>query len=152
MLSELLSALLDIVRSVAHTSGVDLSDEDLGLGLWGVDHERREVSMWASSDRTYRSASDVIPIPFELASRWAAVEAATQSNTVEIDPRVYASRWRFIRAFPLVWDGDGERIVVGAATLTSTTPANDSRLASLAGADKLEIDRHIGTRLINLWR
>ncbi len=151
-LSELLSALLDIVRSVANSAGVDLADEHLGLGLWGVDHEQREVSLWASSDRAYTRTTDIVSLPFELASRWAAVEATTQCNTVEIDPRVYASRWRFIRGLPLVWDGSSERIVVGAATLTSTTPRDESRLAALAGADKLEIDRYIGSRLIQLWR
>jgi hypothetical protein len=142
-LSDLLSALLDIVRSVARSAGVDLADEHLGLALWGVDHQRREVSLWANSDRLYRSAEDVVALPFEWASRWTAVEATTQCNTVEIDPRVYASRWRFIRGVPLIWDGDTERIVVGAATLTSTTPADESRLAGLAGADKLEIDRYL---------
>jgi hypothetical protein len=151
-LSDLLSALLDIVRSVAQSAGVDLADEQLGLALWGVDHERREVSLWANSDRLYRSAEDVVALPFEWASRWTAVEATTQCNTVEIDPRVYASRWRFIRGVPLIWDGGTERIVVGAATLTSTTPADESRLAGLAGADKLEIDRYLSTRLVELWR
>jgi hypothetical protein len=151
-LSELLSALLDIVQSVAHSAGVDLADEHLGLALWGVDHELREVSLWASSDRLYRGTGDIVALPFELASRWAAVEAVTQCNTVEIDPRVYASRWRFIRGVPLVWDGASERIVVGAATLTSTTPADESRLAGLAGADKLEIDRYLSSRLVQLWR
>lgn len=151
-LSELLSALLEIVHSVARSAGVDLADEHLGLALWGVDHELREASLWASSDRLYRGTDDVVSLPFELASRWAAVEATTQCNTVEIDPRVYASRWRFIRGVPLVWDGNTERIVVGAATLTSTTPAEESRLASLPGAHKLEIDRYISTRLIELWR
>ncbi len=151
-LSELLSALLHIVRSVALSGGVDLADEHLGLALWGVDHELREASLWASSDRLYGKPEDIVPLPFALASRWTAVEAATQSNTVEIDPRVYASRWRLVRGIPLIWDGDTERIVVGAATLTSTTPAHESALAALGGAYKREIDSHLGSRLIQLWR
>jgi hypothetical protein len=151
-LNKLLSTLLEIVRSVAGSAGVDLTEEHLGLGLWGVDHEAREVSLWASSDRAYREAGDIVALPLELASRWAAVEATTQCNTIEIDPRVYASRWRFIRGVPLVWGGGEERIVVGAATLTSTTPREESRLAALPGADKLEIDRYLGSRLLRLWR
>jgi hypothetical protein len=151
-MSELLSALLEIVQSIAQSAGVDLADEHLGLALWGIDHVRREASLWASSDRLYSKPEDIVSLPFELASRWTAVEAATQSNTVEIDPRVYASRWRFVRGVPLVWDEDTDRIIVGAATLTSTTPAHESALAALAGADKREIDRYLSSRLVQLWR
>jgi hypothetical protein len=151
-MSELLSALLDIVQSIARSAGVDLADEHLGLALWGVDHVRREASLWASSDRLYSKPEDIVSVPFELASRWTAVEAATQSNTIEIDPLVYASRWRYVRGVPLVWGGDTDRIIVGAATLTSTTPAHESALAALAGADKREIDHYLSSRLVQLWR
>lgn len=151
-LNGVLSALLDVVHSVAKSAGVDLVGEHLGLALWGVDHARREASLWASSDRLYSTKEDIISLPFELASRWAAIEAVTQCNTVEIDPRVYASRWRFVRGVPLVWDGEAERIVVGAATLTSMTPAHESRLARLSGSAKFEIDRLLSTRLVELWR
>lgn len=42
--------------------------------------------------------------------------------------------------------------VVGAVTLTSTTPAAKSRLAGLPDSHKLAIDRLIATRLVALWR
>ena len=129
--SSLLTALLDVVRSVAQAASVDMTGENLGLALWGVDHEKRQLSLWASSDRLYAHAAGIVPIPLEYASRWAAVEAVTRCNTIEQDPRVYASRWRFIRGVPLVWTGKNDRIVVGAVTLTSTTPADESRLAAL---------------------
>lgn len=42
---------------------------------------------------------------------------------------VYASRWRFVRGIPLIVGDDTERSVVGALTLTSTTPLEAFPLA-----------------------
>ncbi len=148
----ILVALLDIVGSLADAGGVDVRDEDLGLGLWGVDHPQREMSLWASSDRLYADPQSIVPVPFEYASRWAAIEAATRCNVVERDPEVYASRWRFVRGSPLIWrGGTHDRIVVGATTLTSQTPKNDSALAALTEPYKRQIDEELATRLLKLW-
>ena len=141
--AEALREMLNGVRETALAAKADLSGEDLGLALWGVDHERAELSLWASVDRLYTAAKWLVPVPLDYASQWVAVEAVTQCKPVERDPRVYASRWRYIRGIPLIWreaDGQG-RVPVGALSLTSMTPHATSALGGLPEPDKREIDR-----------
>jgi hypothetical protein len=131
-LSAFLSRLLVQVRTIAKSSGIDLADEHLGLGLWIVDHEQGVVSCIATADRRLNDTSAVMPNQLQLSSRWVVVEAVTRGVVVQRDPDLYASRWRFIRGVPLIVENDdgAERSIVGAVTLTSTAPMHASRLAS----------------------
>jgi hypothetical protein len=85
-----------------------------------------------------------------------AVEAITQGSVVEWDPQTYASRWRSVRGIPLVWTGpgQGERILVGAVTLTSTQPHGssifDAAERQTAGIRKT-IDAALHDQLVSLW-
>jgi hypothetical protein len=142
-----------VVRQVALNRGIDLSGEALGIGLWGLDFDQRELSMWASSDRRHVDPSTRAAIPLEHASRWVAIEALTRGSPVQRDPDVYASRWRLVHGIPLVWRGaDGrDRIPVGAATLTSVVPAGESHLNRVPPGTMRQIEQAIQARLVDLW-
>jgi hypothetical protein len=145
-----LRARLDDLRGICNGASppVDLSGHHLGLALWAVDHERGQVLNWASADRAYQQPDALVASPLHVGSRWVAATAIANGVSVEQDPNVYASRWRFVRAVPVVLGPDGERSIVGAVTLTATTPLRQFSLATafaspglLATIDKFLSDR-----------
>jgi hypothetical protein len=153
---EILSGSLAGVRAALATVGVDPARETLGLGLWGIDYDRRDVTLWGSSDRVHVDISTVAGVGFDWDSKWVAVEAITQGSVVEWDPDTYASRWRSVRGIPLVWtkDAQRERIIVGAATLTSTRPTGSSifdQAEDLASGLRKTIDIALHDKLVRLW-
>jgi hypothetical protein len=129
--SEWLRRRLDDIRAIALAADppVDLSGHRLGLGLWAVDHGTGDVMNWVSADRAYQEPGAAVRNPLHVRSRWVAAVAIADGVAVEEDPMVYASRWRFVRGIPLTVEADGERSIVGAVTLTSTTPLQDFPLA-----------------------
>ena len=133
-ISSTLDGALDGVRAIAKAGGVDLGKEDLGLGLWCVDHAAGTMRCLATADRQLKDHSGLIDNPLELESRWMAVEAVTYGITRAADPAVYASRWRLVRGVPIVLaDPAGVgRVVVGAMTLTSQEPAASSGVGDAA--------------------
>jgi hypothetical protein len=135
------------VRRIGKAHGVDLSGEDLGLGLWVADHERGVAELWATSESVAIGRDAIEARPIHVASRWVGIEAITRGIPLEQDPAVYTTRWRFVRGIPIIVDPLGERSVVGAITLTSVTPIGLSPLAAAnAGAGLLpEIDRSLST-------
>jgi len=94
-----IAGLLDVwiggVRSIAAADGVDISGEELGLALWGVDYGRREMHLLASTNRTYRRPT-FKRVTLEAPSLWVAVESVTRGAPVVRDPENYASRWRLV--------------------------------------------------------
>ena len=75
---------------------------------------------------------------------------------MEWDPDTYASRWRSVRGIPLVWTkaAQRERIVVGAATLTSAQPTGSSifdQAEELAPGIRKTIDIALHDELVRLW-
>jgi hypothetical protein len=129
--SDWLRGRLDNVRAIcsAATPAVDLSSHHLGLAIWAIDHDTGEIMNWVSSDRAYQEPDAVVRNPLHDRSRWVAAVAIANGVSVEEDPMVYASRWRFVRAIPVIVEPDNERSVVGAVTLTSMTPLRDFPLA-----------------------
>lgn len=129
--SDWLRGRLRDVRAIcaAATSAVDLSRHHLGLAIWAIDHDTGEIMNWISSDRAYQEPDAVVRNPLHVRSRWVAAVAIASGVAVEQDPKVYASRWRFVRAIPVIVEPDNERSPVGAVTLTSTTPLRDFPLA-----------------------
>jgi SIR2-like domain len=152
---EILAGSLAGVRAAIAQFGIEAARPALGLGLWGIDYERREIALWGSSDRIHVDLSTITPVPFAWASEWVAVEAVTQGSVVEWDPRTYASRWRTVRGIPLVWTGSGgDRIVVGAATLTADEPAGESifdRAEAVAPGIRRTIDVELHDQLVGFW-
>ena len=135
------------VRAVAQRYQVDLSNEDLGLGFWGANHQHGTATLWATSDYVLIDRDALEPRPIHVASRWVGVEAIMGGVPIEDDPAVYTTRWRFIRGIPIVVDPRGERSIAGAVTLTSATPLGSCPLsAKLAPSGLLrEIDRMLGS-------
>jgi hypothetical protein len=152
---EILAGSLAGVRAAIAQFGIDAGRTAIGLGLWGIDYERRELALWGSSDRIHVDPSTISPVPFAWSSEWVAVEAVTQGSVVEWDPRTYASRWRTVRGIPLVWTGAGrDRIVVGAATLTAEEPAGASifdRAEEAAPGIRRTIDLELQHQLVAFW-
>lgn len=145
--SRWLRSRLDGVREIcaSATPPIPLESYHLGLGLWAVDHDTGTIMNWASSDRAYQEPDAVIPNPLYVHSRWVSAAAIANGVSVEQDPMVYASRWRFIRGIPIVVDGAGERSIAGVLTLTSTTPLVDFPLAKQNAPPGLlgEIDEYL---------
>jgi hypothetical protein len=108
---------------------IDLSTHQLGLGLWAVDHDTGRIMNWVNADRAYQEPEAVVSNPLHVRSRWVAAVAIANGVSVEEDPMVYASRWRFVRAIPVIVEPDGERSIVGAVTITSMTPLEAFPLA-----------------------
>jgi hypothetical protein len=155
-LREILAGSLAGVRAALETVGIDAAAETLGLGLWGLEYERLEVTLWGSSDRVHVDASTVTGVALDWDSKWVAVEAITQGSVVEWDPDTYASRWRSVRGIPLVWTKPSrrERIIVGAATLTSTKPTGScvfDQAEAVAPGIRKTIDIALHDELVRLW-
>jgi hypothetical protein len=144
------------VRAALGRVEVDPGAAAVGLGLWGLDYDQREITLWASSDRLHVDLSTVKGIPLVLESDWVAMEAITRGAVVEWDPDTYASRWRSVRGVPLVWRGPErrERIIVGAVTLTTTEPSGSSifdEAEKLAPGLRKTIDIELHNQLVHLW-
>jgi hypothetical protein len=152
----ILSASLSGVHAAMESVGAHPGEAALGLGLWGIDYEQRTVTLWGSSDRIHVDAATITGIPLAWGSEWVAVEAITQGSVVEWDPQTYASRWRSVRGIPLVWNGpgQGDRILVGAVTLTSTQPHGNSIFDTAerrAPGIRKTIDAALHDQLVSLW-
>jgi hypothetical protein len=145
--SEWLKRRLADVRELARQAKADLGGEELGLGLWGVDHATGSAALWATSDSAMTDRGAVEQRPLHVFSRWVAVAALTQGTPVEQDPAVYTTRWRFIRAIPIVVEPTRSRSVVGALTLTSTKPLGESVLSAASAPAGLlaQIDGALST-------
>lgn len=153
---EILAGSLAGVRTAIGSIGIEIDGAVLGLGLWGIDYDRRAVTLWASSDRIHVDISTATEVPLDWGSKWVAVEAITRGSVVERNPGVYASRWRSVRGVPLVWTGPGdrERVLVGAATLTTTEPAGASvfdRAEEHVPGIRKTIDLALHDYLLQFW-
>jgi hypothetical protein len=143
--SDFLGTLLDYVRQIAAAGSVDLSDEQLGLGLWVVDHDAGTLECWATADRRFNDRAAIATQPLTYDTPWVSVEAVTRGVVVERDPDVFASRWRLIRGIPIVVQDDSGagRTITGAVTLTSTTPRSVSALSNAPRGVLGAIDRFL---------
>jgi hypothetical protein len=153
ILSESLAGVRAALGSV---DGIDPTDAVLGLGLWGLDYRQRDVTLLASSDRVHVDPSTIKGVPLAWGSQWVAVEAITQGSVVELDPDTYASRWRSVRGIPLIWTGpqQRDRLIVGAATLTTTSPSGSSifdRAEERAPGILKTIDVALEDQLVRFW-
>jgi hypothetical protein len=154
--SRMLSELLDTIRLGLVSGGLDEQGTTLGLGLWGIDYKQRDMTVLAMSDRIYVDRSTIASVPLAWDSDWVAVEAVTQGSVVERDPETYASRWRHVRGIPLVWTDldQHERVIVGAATLTTTEPKGRSvfdRAEQAAPGTLKTIDALLQAQVMRFW-
>jgi hypothetical protein len=141
------------VRRVARRAGADLAGADLGLGLWGVDHARGTIELWATTDRALVTRAAIEQRPLHAFSPWVAVAALTQGSPVEQDVTVYTSRWRSVRAIPVVVAPLEERSIVGVVTLSSSVPLEESALSQRKAPAGLlpELDRVLSSSAAELF-
>jgi hypothetical protein len=104
--------------------------ESLGAALWLFTPDGSGLVGWAHSDRAHQDPSTLAPVPIEADSKWVAVRAVCRGVRVELDRDNYASRWRFVRALPLVLE-EPSRIPVGCLTVSSTRTAAESVLTRM---------------------
>jgi hypothetical protein len=144
-LSEWLLDQVAVVKMISADLRVDLSAEDLGLGLWVANHAEGVAELWGTSEQVWLDRNAVEQRPMHAGSRWVGVAAMVRGVPVEQDPAVYTTRWRFIRGIPVVVHAP-DRSLVGSLTLTSATPLGECPL-SIARAPRellLAIDQFLG--------
>lgn len=129
LLSEWLKRRVEDIKAIAQVQGVKIDGANWGLGLWVANHADGVAELWGTSERLARTPLALERRPLQYNSNWVGVEAITRGVAVEHDPRVYTTRWRFIRGIPLAIDADGTRVPIGALTLTSTMRAEQCPLS-----------------------
>ena len=74
-------------------SRLDTTDVVLGLGLWGLDYDQRNVTLWGASDRVHVDLSTVIGVPHPQDDRRPARRAARE--LLGLDVRPDGVNWRY---------------------------------------------------------
>jgi hypothetical protein len=105
-------------------------NEPLAIALWLLDPDGRRITGWAHSDRAHQDPITMESVPVRAESTWAAVRAVCQGVQVEHKTESDVSRWRFVRALPLVLT-EPSRIPIGALTIASALPRDQSILSQM---------------------
>lgn len=126
--------LRDDLRVTLGDHGVDLRHETISVALWaicpaaaGANQERTVVI--ASSDRMMTDPATIDPIALDRDSNWTGVKAIANGFPQEEAKDIYASRWRYVLAFP-VFTGP-PRLPLGAITISTMNDAGRTALARL---------------------
>lgn len=107
------------------------SSERFGLHLWVRKFKERGLSLWCSSDRAWRDSNTLYNVPISQSADWIAVHAFSQGTPVDAVLERSASRWGFVRGYPIFLDDAyWGRLPVGVVTLASSSSV-DSPLANL---------------------
>lgn len=113
------------------SEGPGAFEPGLALALWLLSEDGRTIAGWAHSDRAHQDPSTIESVPIRPDSTWVAVRAVCQGVRFELDRESDISRWRFIRALPLVLD-EPTRLPIGCLTIASTrSRAEQSALATM---------------------
>jgi SIR2-like protein len=116
------------------------TDEPLALALWMLSPDGWRITGWAHSDRAHQDPTTMESIPIQADSTWAAVRAVCQGVRVEHEPQSDISRWRFVRAIPLVLS-DPTRLPIGCLTIASTRPRSETILATMSSESQAILHR-----------
>ena len=129
--------LRDTLRVTLTTAlGADPPEsEPLAIALWLLSLDGRRITGWAHSDRAHQDPTTIESVPVRAESTWAAVRAVCQGVQVEHETASEVSRWRFVRALPLVL-ADPSRIPIGALTIASALPREESILTRMPAEGK----------------
>jgi hypothetical protein len=106
------------------------SREPLALALWLLSEDGRRITGWAHSDRAHQDPTTIESVPLRADSTWVAVRSVCRGVRVDQDRESDVSRWRFIRALPLVIDRP-TRLPIGCLTIASTRTRARSVLATI---------------------
>jgi hypothetical protein len=121
--------------------------EPLAIALWLLSPDGRRITGWAHSDRAHQDPTTIESVPVRSESTWAAVRAVCQGVQVERETESDVSRWRFVRALPLVL-ADPSRIPIGAVTIASARPREQSILTQMSAESKTILHRGLRSALL----
>jgi hypothetical protein len=116
--------------------------ERFALAMWLLSKDGRSLTAWAHSDRAHQDPTTIEAVPIRPDSSWVAVRAACKGVDVELDRDTEISRWRFIRALPLVLDRP-TRLPVGCLTIASTAPSDKSVLVTMPQRSRWALHRSL---------
>jgi hypothetical protein len=106
------------------------ADERFALALWLLSPDGRSLTGWAHSDRAHQDPTTIESVPIHPDSSWVAVRAVCKGIRVGLDRTSDISRWRFIRALPLILD-QSTRLPIGCLTIATTHPGERSILNTM---------------------
>ena len=92
--------------------------------------DERFLTGWAHSDRAHQDPTTIESVPIRPESSWVAVRAVSKGVRVGLDRESDISRWRFIRALPLILDRP-TRLPIGCLTIATTRPGEKSVLNTM---------------------
>jgi SIR2-like domain len=116
--------------------------ERFALALWLLSRDGRSLTAWAHSDRAHQDPMTIEAVPIHPDSSWVAVRAVCQGVRVELDRDIDISRWRFIRALPLILD-QPTRLPMGCLTIASTAPGGRSILTTVSEHARRALHRNL---------
>lgn len=116
--------------------------ERFGLALWLLSRDGQSLTAWAHSDRAHQDPATIEAVPIRSDSAWVAVRAICQGVRVERETDSETSRWRFIRALPLIIDRP-TRLPIGCLTIASTNPHGRSVLGTASQRALWELHRSL---------
>lgn len=130
----LVSALTRGVSEAEKLMGAGPWDETLQLALWLVDKAGTKMTNWVMTDRLHLQRQTIEPIAVDEYAKWVAVRSYCLGTPLAESRDVYASRWRFIRATPLILRTKRHgRISVGCLTTASLSHREDTHLDGMRG-------------------
>jgi hypothetical protein len=141
--------LRDTLRVTLTTAlGADPPEsEPLAIALWLLSPDGRHITGWAHSDRAHQDPTTIESVPVRAESTWAAVRAVCQGVQVEHETESEISRWRFVRALPLVL-AEPSRVPIGALTIASALPREQSLLTQMSAEGQTILHRALREALL----
>ena len=121
--------------------------EPLAIALWLLSPDGRHITGWAHSDRAHQDPTTIESVPVRAESTWAAVRAVCQGVQVEHETESEISRWRFVRALPLVL-AEPSRVPIGALTIASALPRQQSILTQMSAEGQTILHRALREALL----
>jgi SIR2-like domain len=130
-----LREIRDDVRALLTTENARLADETLQMTLWALclpesGSEQERVQSLAHTDRIMTAPETRETIELHATSPWTGVRCLCLGRPVDDPKDTYASRWKYVIGIPIF--RESPRTPLGAVTLSTMTPANDTVLASLS--------------------
>ena len=121
--------------------------EPLAIALWLLSPDGRRITGWVHSDRAHQDPTTIESVPVRADSTWAAVRAVCQGVQVEHPSESEISRWRFVRALPIVLK-EPSRIPIGALTIASALPGAESILTQMSAESQTILHRALREALL----
>jgi hypothetical protein len=134
VVNELLRSALDRAVAGAESLGGATWTETLQLALWLTDPSGKKLTNWVMTDRLHLDLDTIDPVAVDEYAKWVAVRSFCAGTPLAESRNIYASRWKFIRATPLILDETKfGRIPIGCLTTASLSARDDTHLDAMRG-------------------